>query len=350
MTSLVTPHISPDPSFASDNVAGVAPEVLDALSVEQSGAAIPYGGDAATERLREWARTEFGSQAEIYPVFNGTGANVISLQALLPRWGAVICTTQAHITTDEGAAPERVGALKLLARPGTGKLTPADIHAEASAQGFVHAAQPLAVSLTQSTEVGSVYSIEELTALSTTAHEAGMGVHIDGARLANAAAALGTSLGALTTDVGADVVSLGATKNGALGAEAVVVINPERTPGIEFIRKYSMQLASKQRFLSAQLNALFGTDLWHRHAEAANGSAADLAQRLEKVDGVTIAEAPQVNAVFPEVTHEVAARITSRYIAHTWSTSARGLPVLRLMCSFQTTTEDIDRLVEIAGG
>lgn len=350
MTSSSANPGTPDASFASDNVAGVAPEVLAALSAEQSSAAVPYGGDRSTERLRSWTKAEFGPLAEIYPVFTGTAANVISLQALLPRWGAVICTAQAHITTDEGAAPERVGALKLLPRPGDGKLTAADIHAEARAQGFVHAAQPLAVSLTQSTEVGTVYSVEELTALSAAAHDTGMGVHIDGARLANAAASLGTSLGALTKGVGADVVSLGATKNGALGAEAVVVIDPERTPGIEYIRKYSMQLASKQRFLSAQLNAMFGTDLWQRNAVAANASAQSLAHLLSQVEGVRIAESPSVNAVFPEVTHEVAARITSRYIAHTWSTSVRGLPVLRLMCSFQTSSEDIERLVEVAGG
>lgn len=340
-----------DPSFASDNVAGVSPEILAALGRNNDATALPYGADPVSAELTDWAKDEFGSQAEIYPVFNGTGANVVSLQAMLPRWGAAICTSGAHVNNDEGAAPERVGAVKLLPRAvPDGKLTPADIEAELGAVGFVHAAQPLAVTLTQSTEVGTLYSVEEITALAETAHRHGIGVHIDGARLSNAAAALGAGLGELTAGAGVDVVSLGGTKNGALAAEAVVVINPQRVTGTGFIRKYSMQLASKQRFIAAQLLELFSTGLWRNNAAGANAQAAALGGGLSALQGVRLSAEPVVNAVFPEVPQEVAARIQSRYLVHTWDTAPSGNPVLRLMCSWQTTDEQVQALLDCARG
>lgn len=340
-----------DPSFASDNVAGVSPEVIEAISTANTGATLPYGEDPFSAELRDWAKDEFGPAAEIYPVFNGTGANVVALQGLLPRWGAAICSAQAHINNDEGAAPERVGSLKLLPRPTSdGRLRPEDITAELGTLGFVHAAQPLAVSVTQSTELGTLYTVEQLSALAETAHGHGLGVHIDGARIANAAAALGMGLGELVAGSGADVLSLGGTKNGALAAEAVVVINPERVSGLGFIRKFSMQLASKQRFVAAQLLALFSTEAWRRNAEYANAQAQQLGQRLAALEGVTLSGQTQVNAVFPEVPAEMAARIQSRYLAHIWNTAASGNPVLRLMCSWQTTDEQIEELVHTAAG
>ncbi|WP_033420270.1 threonine aldolase family protein [Nesterenkonia alba] len=339
-----------DPSFASDNVAGISPEILDAVERANHGSALPYGADAESTQLQQWAQQEFGPQAEIYPVFNGTGANVVALQAVLPRWGAAICSAQAHVNNDEGAAPERLGAMKLLPRPSSeGKLAPEDITEELGVQGFVHAAQPLAVTVTQSTELGTVYTPDEIRSIADVAHAAGLAVHVDGSRLSNAAAALDCSLADTTAACGVDILSLGATKNGALAAEAVVVVNPERVAGADYIRKFSMQLASKQRFLSAQLLALFGTDLWHRHATHANEMAALLAERLRQVPGVKV-NPPSVNAVFPEVPTEVAERIQSRYLAHTWDTSASGQPVLRLMCSFATTGEEIDRLIAVAAG
>ncbi|WP_300344726.1 beta-eliminating lyase-related protein [Nesterenkonia sp.] len=346
-----TAETSLDPSFASDNTAGVCPEILQALTTVNHGPALPYGADDATARLQQWAQREFGPQAEIYPVFNGTGANVVALQALLPRWGAAICAQGAHVNNDEGAAPERLGAVKLLPRPGAeGKLTPQDIGAEVGALGFVHAAQPLAVSVTQSTEVGTLYSLDELSALAEAAHAHGMSLHVDGARLSNAAAALGVSLGEATAGAGADIVSLGGTKNGALAAEAVVVINPDRVRGTDYIRKFSMQLASKQRYISAQLLELFSTDLWRRNAEHANRCAAELAARLSALQGVRLSGATPVNAVFPEVSAEIASRIQARYLAHVWGTAPSGNPVLRLMCSWQTRQEDIDALLAVAAG
>lgn len=339
-----------DAAFASDNVSGVSEEILHALAAWNSGSALPYGADAASAGLQDIARDHFGARAEIYPVFNGTGANVVALQALLPRWGAAICSQQAHINNDEGAAPERLG-LKLLPRPTPdGRLTPEDIRAETGALGFVHAAQPFAVTLTQSTELGTLYSPAEIAALADEAHSHGMAVHMDGSRLSNAAAALGTSLGELTAELGVDVLSLGGTKNGALAAEAVVVIEPERAPGLGFIRKHSMQLASKQRFVSAQLGTLFGTDLWRRNAAHANTQAKKLGDRLAGIDGIRLSRETQVNAVFPEVPQQVAEAVQSRYLAHTWDIAPSGNPVLRLMCSFSTTDREIEALVAVAEG
>ncbi|GAA1143483.1 threonine aldolase family protein [Nesterenkonia lutea] len=338
-----------DPSFASDNVAGVSPEILDALARVNPDSALPYGSDPVTSELREVVKETFGPAAEILPVFNGTGANVVSLQALLPRWGAAICSTQAHVNNDEGAAPERVGSLKLLPRPTlTGKLSAADVEAEMKNLGFVHAAQPLAVTLTQSTELGTVYSPAEISEVAAAAHSHGVGVHMDGARISNAAAALGCTLGEITTEAGVDVLSLGGTKNGAMAAEAVVILDPDRLGGADYIRKFSMQLASKQRYISAQLLELFGTDLWRRNASHANAQAAKLGQALSELEGVTLSRPTEVNATFPEVPLEVAAAIREHYLVHVWDTASSGRPVLRLMCSWHTGDAEIEALVDCA--
>ncbi|GAB3189548.1 threonine aldolase family protein [Nesterenkonia suensis] len=335
-----------DPSFASDNTAGVSPAILEALARANPGAALPYGEDDVTARLEHMVAEQFGPRAQVFPVFNGTGANVVALQAMLPRWGAAICTQQAHVNTDEGAAPERLGAIKLLARSRPdGRLTADDVDAELGAQGFVHAAQPLAVTLTQSTELGTVYSPEQVAAVAERAHAAGLGVHMDGARLSNAAVALGASLREITADVGVDVLSLGGTKNGALAAEAVVVMDPDRVAGLDYIRKFSMQLASKQRFVSAQLLELFGTDLWRRNAEHANSQARLLGERLAELDGIELSSAVTVNAVFPKMPQSVLEALQSRYLCHVWDRADDGDPIVRLMCSFETSEAQIDELV-----
>ncbi|WP_261623610.1 threonine aldolase family protein [Nesterenkonia marinintestina] len=340
---------APDPSFASDNVAGASPEILEALTEAARGADAPYGDDSVTARLGEVIREQFGSRAEVLPVFNGTGANVVALQAASPRWGAAICSASAHIHRDEGGAPEKVGGVKLLPRPAA-HLGVEDVREELRTQGFVHAAQPTVVSLTQATEQGTVYPLDQVAAVADAAHAAGLTVHMDGARLANAAAALGVDLRTAVTDVGVDVLSLGATKNGAVGAEAVVVIDPDRVPGIDYVRKASMQLASKQQFLSAQLVRMFGTDLWHRHASHANRQARRLGEALDRCPGARLARDPEVNAVFVEVFDEVAAAVRTRYVCHTWEHSDEGHQVLRLMCSFETTDRQIDDLVALVRG
>ena len=334
MTSL---HDTTHRDFASDNYAGAHPEVMAALVAANGGHQTSYGADAWTARLQEVVRGHFGEQAAAFPVFNGTGANVLSLQAVLPPWGAVVCTTDAHIHTDENGAPERVAGIKLLPVPAPeGKLTPELLDREAWGFGDEHRAQPGVVSLTESSEVGTVYTPDEIRAVASHAHDLGLRVHVDGARLANAAAALGVPLRALTTDVGVDVVSLGGTKNGLLFAEAVVVLQPDAAPGMTYLRKMDMQLASKMRFLSAQLVALFEGDLWLRSAAHANAMAARLAEGLTGA-GVELLHPAQANGVFAHLTPAVADELRRTWKFYDW---AHG--TVRLMCAFDTTEQDVD--------
>lgn len=332
--------------FASDNYAGVHPELLAAIETANGGHQISYGEDAYTEHLHEVFARHFGKAAEAYPVFNGTGANVVGLQSMLPRWGAVICTSTAHIHTDENGAPERVGGLKLLTvDTPDGKLTPQLIDRQAWGWGDEHRAQPLVVSITQTTELGTCYTVDEVRAIAEHAHGLGMKLHLDGARIANAAATLGAPLRDFTTDAGVDVLSFGGTKNGLLFGEAVVVLNPEASDGLPYLRKLDMQLASKMRFLSAQLIALLEGDLWLRGARHANAMAARLRGVLEaaiaadEVRGLSFTQATQANAVFATLPHEAADRIRERFRFYDWDAS-RG--EVRWMCSWDTTEADVD--------
>ncbi|TNY37078.1 threonine aldolase family protein [Thermomonospora catenispora] len=333
-------HDPADRGFASDNWAGVHPEVLTALTVANGGHQKAYGEDVYTARLREVIRRHFGEQAEVHPVFNGTGANVVGLQAMADRWSAVICAAQAHVNTDECGAPERVAGLKLLPVPTEdAKLTPELIDREAWGWGDEHRAQPRIVSITQSTELGTVYTAEEVAAVCAHAHERGMLVHMDGARLANAAAALGLPLRALTTDAGVDVLSLGGTKNGLLLGEAVVVLNPRAARGTAFLRKSSMQLASKMRFVSAQFLALLEGDLWLRNAAHANAMARRLAEAVRAIPGVRITRPVEANAVFAIIPREAADRLRKRFGFYTWDERTGEV---RWMCSFDTAESDVD--------
>ncbi len=330
-------------TFASDNYAGVHSEVLAALADANGGHQVSYGEDAYTRRLSEVVRETFGERAETFPVFNGTGANVVGLTAMMPRWGAVISTATAHIHTDEAGAPERVSGLKLLpvATP-DGKLTPGLIATEAWGWGDEHRAQPLVVSITQSTELGTVYSVDEVRAVADYAHEHGMAVHMDGARLWNAAAALGVPLREFTSEAGVDVLSLGGTKNGLLGAEAVVVLNPERAEGVLYLRKLSMQLASKLRFMSAQLLTLFEDGLGLRSAAHANAMAQRLRAGLDGTPGLSFSQPTDANAVFAILDNAVADRVRERFRFYDWDRSAGQV---RWMCSFDTTEADVDAFV-----
>ncbi|MEU0498133.1 low specificity L-threonine aldolase [Mycobacterium sp. NPDC006124] len=331
--------------FASDNYAGVHPEVLDALAAANGGHQVAYGGDAYTARLQEVVRAEFGGAAEAFPVFNGTGANVVALTAMMPRWGAVICSDTAHVNTDEGGAPERVSGLKLLTVPTPdGKLTPELIATQAWGWGDEHRAQPLTVSITQTTELGTLYTPAQVRAIADFAHEHGMAVHMDGARIWNAAAALDMPLRAFTSDAGVDVLSFGGTKNGLLGAEAVVVLDPSRVDGMPYLRKLSMQLASKMRFTSAQLLALFDDGLGLRSAAHANAMAARLRSALDAdpVDGLFFSQATEANAVFAELPNAAADRIRERVRFYDWD---RAAGQVRWMCSWDTTDADVDAFV-----
>jgi threonine aldolase len=330
-------------SFASDNYAGVHPEVLAAIADANGGHQISYGEDAYTEHLQDVLAAHFGDGVTTWPVFNGTAANVLSLQAILPRWGAVVCAETAHINTDENAAPERVGGLKLLTVPSPdGKLTPELIDRQAWGFGFEHRAQPLAVSITQTTELGTCYTVEEITAICAHAHSLGLKVHLDGSRLAHAAATLGVPLRAFTTDAGVDLISLGGTKNGALGAEAVVVLDPalgEDALGLKYLRKMNMQLASKMRFVSAQLIALFEGDLWLRSATHANAMASRLAAAVGDIDGVRITQAVQANGVFAVLDPAAADRVRQQFRFYDWDQAAGEV---RWMCAWDTTEADVD--------
>ncbi len=327
-------------TFASDNYAGVHPEVLAALAEANGGHQIAYGEDQYTAKLGEVVRDEFGASAEVYPVFNGTGANVVSLTAMMPRWGAVIAASTAHINTDEGGAPERVSGLKLLTVPTPdGKLTPDLIATEAWGWGDEHRAQPLAVSITQTTELGTLYTPAEVRAIADYAHDKGMALHMDGARIWNAAAALGEPLRAFTSDAGVDVLSLGGTKNGLLGAEAIVAIDPSRIDGLLYLRKLSMQLSSKMRFASAQLLTLFENGLGIRSAAHANAMATRLRSALEGIEGLGFSQDTAANAVFAVLDNAAADRIREKFRFYDWD-RARG--EVRWMCAFDTTEADVD--------
>ena len=335
--------------FASDNYAGVHPEVLEALATANGGHQISYGEDDYTHRLQQVVRAEFGAAAEVYPVFNGTGANVVALTAVLPRWGAVVATATAHIHSDEAGAPERVSGLKLFTVPASdGKLTPELIATEAWGWGDEHRAQPLAVSITQTTELGTLYTPAEVRAIADFAHEHGMALHMDGARIWNAAAALGVPFRDFTTDAGVDILSFGGTKNGLLGAEAVVVIDPGRVEGMLYLRKLSMQLASKMRFMSVQLLALFDDGLGLRSAAHANDMASRLRAALDAgiadgdIRGLSFSQRTQANAVFAVLPNDAADRIRARVRFYDWN---RGTGEVRWMCSWDTTESDVDGFV-----
>ncbi|WP_319453653.1 MULTISPECIES: low specificity L-threonine aldolase [unclassified Mycobacterium] len=326
--------------FASDNYAGIHPEVLAALAAANEGHQVAYGEDVYTARLREVMAEHFGAGVEVFPVFNGTGANVLSLQSMLPRWGAVICTQTAHIHTDENAAPERVAGLKLLtvATP-DGKLTPELIDREAWGWGDEHRAQPLAVSITQTTELGTAYTVAEVRAIAEHAHERGMTLHMDGARLSNAAAHLGVGFRDFTTDAGVDVLSFGGTKNGLIFGEAVVVLNPAACEGLTYLRKLNMQLASKMRFVSAQLIAILTDELYLRSARHANAMATRLRDAVEGLPGLTITQQTQSNAVFAILPPGVADRLREGFRFYDWDPATGEV---RWMCAFDTTEADVD--------
>lgn len=326
--------------FASDNYAGAHPEILAALALANGGHQSAYGADDYTGHLQRVIRSHFGGRAHAYPVFNGTGANVVALQALTDRWGAVITTDTAHIHVDECGAPERVGGIKLLPVPTEdGKLTPELIDREAYGWEDEHRAMPQVVSITQGTELGTLYTPDEIRAVCEHAHGHGMLVHLDGARLANASAALDVPMRALTNVPGVDVLSFGGTKNGMLFGEAVVVLNPDAVRRVKHVRKLSMQLPSKTRFVSAQLEALLAGDLWLRNARHANAMAARLAAGARTVPGVRILHPVRANAVFARLPHEVSERLQKRYRFYFWDEPAGDV---RWMCSFDTTEEDVD--------
>ena len=356
--------------FASDNYAPVHPEVMAAISAANDGAAVSYGDDPVSARLQDRAVEVFGEHARIFPVLNGTGANVISLMAAAPRWGAVITSDVAHVHTDENGAPERVGSLKIQAVPSVaGRIGPDAVDRYAGDIGNVHRAQPAVLSLTQVTELGTVYSVADLKLLADTGHAAGLLVHVDGSRLANAAATLGVGLREITTDVGVDILSLGAAKNGGMLGEAVVVLSDGGAAGaaanlgeaVPYLRKATMQLASKTRFVSAQLLALLGepgtqrsgtgegAPLWLRNATHSNRMAARLRAGIEAAgltETVRITCPTDANVVFATLPRAAADRLRAHARFYDWAPGETADRVeVRWMCAWDTSEADVDGLV-----
>ncbi len=330
-------------SFASDNHAGVHPDVMAAIVEANVGPAPAYGEDPWTARAEGLLRREFGADAGVFIVFNGTGANVVGLQAMMRPFEAVVCASTAHINVDECGAPERFLGSKLIdvATP-DGKLTPDLVEQAVWGVGDQHHVQARVVSITQSTEMGTVYTVEEIRVLADLAHGLGMLLHLDGARIANAAVSLGVGLGELAREGDVDVLSFGATKNGALAAEAVVVLRSELAVSAPYVRKQSMQLASKMRYASAQFVALLEDGLWRRNAAHANAMATRLAAGVREEPGVRLGLPVQANGLFPMLDPDVTARIQERYPFYVWD---EGTGQVRWMTSWATSVEDVDGFV-----
>ncbi|GIH93162.1 threonine aldolase family protein [Planobispora siamensis] len=330
-------------SFASDNHAGVHPAILTAIAEANAGDAPAYGADPWTEAMEDAFRAEFGDQATAYAMFNGTGANVVGLGLMLRPYDSVLCPATAHINTHEGGAAERVLGAKLVLCPtDDGKITVDDIRDHLSVIGNTQYAQPRVLSISQVTECGTAYTAEEIAELAEFLHSRGLFLHMDGARLANAAAELGCSMRALTADAGVDVLSFGGTKNGAMGAEALVILRPELDPPALFLRKQGMQLASKMRFVSVQLTALLTDGLWRENAAHANAMAHRLADGVSDLPGVSLRWPVQSNAVFPALPEKAITELQQRYLFHMWDANEN---VVRWVTSFDTTPEEVDTFV-----
>ena len=326
-------------SFASDNNAGIHPEILKAIAMVNEGHVVGYGADPYTAIMVNTFREHFGDDAEVFVVFNGTGANCLSLEALTRSYHAVICAASAHIYTDECGAPEKFTGCKLIPIPTPdGKLTVELIRHAYHGIGDEHHVQPKVISITQATEMGTVYRAEEIRAISNFAQEHDLYLHMDGARIANAAATLGQTLRQATRDLGVDVLSFGGTKNGIMGGEAVVFFHPEQAQDFLFRRKQSMQLASKMRFISAQLGALLTNDLWLMNALHSNRMAKLLASEVRQIPGVKLVYHVEANGVFVRIPHDAIAKIQERYFFYVWNEEES---VVRWMCSFDTTEEDV---------
>jgi threonine aldolase len=332
-------------NFASDNNAGVHPEILEAIAQANQGHVVAYGDDAYTHSAIRKFEEQFGPDIAVFFTFNGTGANVLSLQALTQSFHSVLCSAYAHIYTDECGAPEKHTGCKLIPLPQeNGKITLESVRHAYHGVGDEHHSQPRVISITQSTEMGTVYRPEEIQALARFAHEHDMFLHVDGARIANAAAGLGQTLRQATLDLGVDVLSFGGTKNGIMGGEAVVFFNPERGKDFLYLRKQSMQLASKMRFIAAQFEALLTNDLWRRSAEHANRMARLLEKEISRIPGVKVVWKVEANGVFAQIPQHSIEKIKQQYFFYTWMEEES---IVRWMCSFDTTEEDIRRFAEV---
>ncbi len=325
-------------SFASDNNAGVHPEVIDAIKSANDGHVVAYGSDPITARAMELFQKHFGDVA-VFFVFGGTGANVLGLKAITNPHHAIFCADTAHVNVDECGAPEKFTGCKLItiATP-DGKLRVEQIKPLLHGIGVEHHVQPRVITISQATEMGTVYTRDELRALADFAHDNGLLLHVDGARLANAAVALDASLKEITTDVGVDVLSFGGTKNGMMYGEAVVFFDKARAADFKYIRKQGMHLPSKMRFISAQFEALLAGDLWRRGATHANRMAQLLGTELAKVPKIKLTQPVESNGVFATIPKEFIPALQEKYFFYVWD---EAISEVRLMASFDTSEDDI---------
>lgn len=332
--------------LASDNWSGVHQEVLDAIAGVNAGHVPSYGHDVHTAAAIEKLRDAFGDQAQIFFVFSGTGANVLGLQTIALPFNTVVCAGTAHIYTSECGAPEKnVGCKLTPVHTEDGKIDRNGIMRHLVGFGNDHAVQPSAVSITQATEYGTVYSVDEVRLLSAFVHEHGLKLHMDGARLANAAAHLGVSLGEITGEAGVDVLSFGGTKNGMIAGEAVIFFDPELARNFAYRRMQSAQLSSKMRFIAAQFDALFTDNLWLRSARHSNAMAKRLADGLAHLPGCRITQAVEANEVFARIPRGKIASLQAVSSFHIWDEDTSEA---RFVCSFDTTEDDVDAFLTAA--
>ncbi len=332
--------------FASDNRAPVHPRIMAALAAANAGHSPSYENDAVTARAKKILRRRFGAAAEPFFVFNGTAANVLAIRALCDSWQATLCSDVSHLANDEAGAPEALARCKLICVESRDGIMSLDaLKAHAGRRGDVQASQPRLISLTQPTEFGTLYEVEDVRKIARWAHARGMVVHADGTRLVNAAAALGASLASLTTELDVDVVSLGGTKNGLMFGEAVIFLRPGLAAAFPWLRKQNLQLASKTRFIAAQFEAWLGGNLWRELALRANAAAARLEKNLQDVPGIAISRPVRTNAVFarlPAAWIEPLRRTAPFYV---WDEETNEI---RLMCAWDTRPADVDAFAAAA--
>jgi len=338
-------------NFCSDNVTGVAPEIMAALVAANDGAAMPYGNDEYTQRLDALFSELFETDVTVFPVATGSAANAIALSVLTPPFGAIYCYAESHINVDECGAPEfYTGGAKLVTLPGyQGKIRAADLAEvlKKAGAGVVHHVQPAAVSITQVTEAGTVYNIDEIHQIAEITHAHGLSLHMDGARFANAVVSLGCSPADITWRAGVDVLSFGATKNGAMAAEAVVFFNQAKAETFSYRRKRSGHLFSKMRFLSAQLEAYIKDNLWLRNATHANQMADHLAAGLSSLPGVKLCHRVEANEVFIQLPEALIEGLFAEgFNFYRWE--GEESTTVRLVTAFNTTEEDVTALIEAA--
>lgn len=331
--------------FASDNNAGVHPLIIDEIIKANQGHTIAYGDDVYTEEAVQNLKKIFGEHTEVFLVFIGTAANVLSLDALTQPYNSIICAETAHIHTDECGAPEKFTGCKLLSiETDDGKITVEQIQKHIYGIGFEHHSQPKVISITQSTELGTVYTLHEIRTICDFAHKHKMLVHMDGARITNAAVSLGTGYKELTTDTGIDVLSFGGTKNGMMYGEAVIFFNKKLAEDFKYRRKQCMQLASKMRFIAAQFNAYLKNDLCFKNAAHANRMAQKLSEMVRQIPCVRITRKVQSNGVFAIIPADIITKLQQEYFFYVWD---EDINEVRWMTSFDTTDEDIERFTQM---